>query len=237
MFSPTFFKNDKKNLYTKQFYIKVFQLNENESYYNKIFKLAENANCYANSQIFLISTHIKNNDFLLNGETKYFYALCDKVTNLRKRTKDLFEQAQENQSFISLDEDDVIKNYEIKITESAKSSLGNCAELTYQAFDFILNTNSDVNNAEIYEIIGKKNPMDGDHVFLVLNRDPNSDPSDPMTWGKNAIICDPWAKTVFPASEYLLKLKNYYYDKDSLTNKNCIEDFNPEKHILKPKPN
>jgi hypothetical protein len=55
---------------------------------------------------------------------------------------------------------------------------------------------------DIYRILG------GDHCFLVIGRDLNSDPSDPETWGPHTMICDPWSKKSFPVSE-LYKLQNY----------------------------
>lgn len=32
----------------------------------------------------------------------------------------------------------------------------------------------------------------GDHSFVVIDRDPNSDLSDPSKWGSRAILIDPW---------------------------------------------
>uniref|UniRef100_UPI003D00C903 hypothetical protein n=1 Tax=Legionella gresilensis TaxID=91823 RepID=UPI003D00C903 len=44
---------------------------------------------------------------------------------------------------------------------------------------------------------------DDNHVFLVINRDPNSDLTDMSTWGTEAIVFDSWKKLVFKASDYL----------------------------------
>ncbi|WP_419418532.1 hypothetical protein ACNVED_08175 [Legionella sp. D16C41] len=45
--------------------------------------------------------------------------------------------------------------------------------------------------------------IDDNHVFLVINRDPNSDLADISTWGKDAIIFDSWKKEVYKATDYL----------------------------------
>ena len=38
--------------------------------------------------------------------------------------------------------------------------------------------------------------------------------SSPETWGKNAVICDPWSNKVYGAADYLKKLKNFYRTSD-----------------------
>lgn len=121
--------------------------------------------------------------------------------------------------------------YESRISISAKHLTGNCAELAFHALDYVLNHKGDM-YAEVYEIKG------GDHVFLVLNRDPGSDPKNPATWGPNAVICDPWSNAVYRVNDefgvpiYISKLKNFY----RLDNKNYIEDFDPKRHSLAPHP-
>lgn len=41
------------------------------------------------------------------------------------------------------------------------------------------------------------------HAFVVIGRDLKSDPSQPHTWGKSAVICDAWSKKAYPADQYL----------------------------------
>ena len=65
-----------------------------------------------------------------------------------------------------------------------------------------------------YYLLGQKNQnklkcrfeyfnMDGgSHHFIVVDRLAHSCITDPSSWGNHAVICDPWAKHVFPASEY-----------------------------------
>lgn len=60
---------------------------------------------------------------------------------------------------------------------------GNCAELACLAA-----VAADQEGAERVELFSITN-----HLFVVINRDPTSDASNPQTWGPEAIIMDPWA--------------------------------------------
>lgn len=46
------------------------------------------------------------------------------------------------------------------------------------------------------EVMGKPN-----HAFVVIGRDPNSDPSNPSTWGNKAVVCDPWYEEFYSAKD------------------------------------
>ncbi len=130
--------------------------------------------------------------------------MIEQVNNLRQWREDLLSNPGKKTRFLELEKNQDIREYELDIKLSLISSSGNCDEFTKQAFDFILYHDNSI-KAEVYEIQG------GDHVFLVLNRDPNSDPSDPDTWGKKAVICDPWANSVYYALNFRHHLKNFYY--------------------------
>ncbi|GAB4185751.1 MAG: hypothetical protein Tsb0015_02920 [Simkaniaceae bacterium] len=41
----------------------------------------------------------------------------------------------------------------------------------------------------------------GNHVFIVLGRNIDSDPSDYKNWGPDALVLDPWANKIYPASQ------------------------------------
>lgn len=41
--------------------------------------------------------------------------------------------------------------------------------------------------------------------MLVIGRNPHSDPDDINTWGKNAVICDPWANRFYEANQFKLE--------------------------------
>jgi hypothetical protein len=38
-----------------------------------------------------------------------------------------------------------------------------------------------------------------DHVFVVIGRPKQTDPSNYLTWGNDAVVCDPWARRAYPA--------------------------------------
>lgn len=78
--------------------------------------------------------------------------------------------------------------------KALKYSIGNCMEMSAAAFVYLLNIQPEI-KIDLYNIKG------GDHCFLVLGRDFDSDPADHKTWGENAFICDPWSKKSFPASQ------------------------------------
>ncbi|KTD35425.1 hypothetical protein Lmor_0872 [Legionella moravica] len=40
------------------------------------------------------------------------------------------------------------------------------------------------------------------HEMVVIGRKKNSDPKNILTWGKNAVICDPWAKMSYMATSF-----------------------------------
>lgn len=177
------------------------------------------ANKYARNQIIKGNTQLENNDL---PETRYD-SLYRGVGGLDSGLgiRDLYVP---DGLFLDLLEMNnmIVARYESIIEITSKYSLGNCAELSLQALDYILH-NVDVNiNAEVYKIAY------GDHSILVLNRDQNSDTANPLKWGENAVIADPWADKVFKASDYLLQLKNFY----SKEKKNYIEDLDPLKHYL-----
>ncbi|MHB1947417.1 MAG: hypothetical protein ACYCQI_04810 [Gammaproteobacteria bacterium] len=99
-----------------------------------------------------------------------------------------------------LEQDYLVFQHETMI--DTVSGVGNCGELVAFAFDYVLQTNPKV-NAEIIHI------ANGNHVVLVIGRNPDSDPNDPATWGDDAYMCDPLEKTVYKATEYQNKLKAY----------------------------
>ena len=83
-----------------------------------------------------------------------------------------------------------------------KYNMGNCSEMAAVGFKYAKTHLPDV-NVEIFQI------QKGDHVFLVLGRDPNSDPSDYKNWGADTVICDPWAKAYYPVDQLEKYLMDY----------------------------
>jgi hypothetical protein len=85
---------------------------------------------------------------------------------------------------------------------------------------------------QVSSLFGCPGTWSGNHVFLVINRDPNSDASRPENWegiGENeVIICDPFSNFVCSSIEYSNHLQNFYRK----NNKNCSEPFDPNMHLL-----
>lgn len=129
--------------------------------------------------------HLTNEILIRNN----FSSLSDKILDKKSIDINLENNAQVN--FITK-----------QVDMAKKYSVGNCTEIALIAMEYIA-THDDKISAELFEIAG------GDHVFLVVNRDPKSDSHDPLTWGDSAYICDPWANKVYPAKEYLKELKNF----------------------------
>lgn len=179
-------------------------------------QIAEKAKEYARSQVKKGATQIENNQLEKESRKALFLATLD----VRRTAK------KEDISATATIEDPIIARYESRIKYISKYSLGNCFELALQAFDYILTHYHHV-DAEVYHI------KNGDHVFVVLNKDPASHPQRPETWGKSAVICDPWSNKIFPAQEYLSQLKDYLRPQNE-NYENNIVDFDPKKQVLIP---
>lgn len=119
-----------------------------------------------------------------------------------------------------------INRFYSSVELSKKYSLGNCFEYAKLALEYMINSDSNL-NAEVFKIKG------GDHTFMVIGRKSGSNPRDPSEWGDSAYICDPWANQVYPAVEYLSKLKNFYRTYTAQGYVNNVEDFDPARHQLK----
>lgn len=106
---------------------------------------------------------------------------------------------------------------DVMIEMIKKSSLGNCSEVSFLIMDFCHQNNFN-GLAEIYDI------ERGDHEFVVIGRDPNSDPNDINTWGKNALVCDPWSNKIYPVSEIGKHLEDFRWATKQ-TEEGRIADF------------
>lgn len=81
-----------------------------------------------------------------------------------------------------------------KIAQTAQRfKVGTCYELAAVGFDYAVNQKA-IQRVEIFCI------ENGNHVFLVIGRDPKSDPKNFKTWGP-AVICDPWRGKTYRADE------------------------------------
>ena len=81
---------------------------------------------------------------------------------------------------------------------------GNCEAQATCAFGYLFR-DLKVSNMEIVR-------LKQDHCFLVIGRDPQSDIADYSTWGKNTVVCDPWASRYFPATDLRYQLNDIFME-------------------------
>jgi len=164
-------------------------------------KVANGAKNYAQSFIKKSFTKLATKNYRLNANA---CTLRDAIDDFRR-----IGHSNPNSLYLRIDPDESIYSFEESIQQTKKYSIGNCCEYVELALEYILGFNEKYPThkifAEGFEI------ENGDHEFLVLGRLQNSDPGDPLTWGDNAIICDPWSDLVYPAKQYKEFLKNYEY--------------------------
>lgn len=91
------------------------------------------------------------------------------------------------------------KVYKIIAEIAKKHQAGNCGEQVAVAYLYLKNEKN-------LRRIEKLCLVNGDHGFLVIGRDPLSDITQPKTWGKAAVVCDPWGKKYFQAGQLLEQL-------------------------------
>lgn len=103
---------------------------------------------------------------------------------------------------------------------------GNCYELACNVFFHLLDKTSQ--NIEVVEI--DSGMEDADHVFVIIGRVPSSDLDRPETWGKNAIVCDPWARKIYPGS--LLHTVLNDYTQKAVDGFPILKKFNPDNQFL-----
>jgi len=111
---------------------------------------------------------------------------------------------------------------------SQQFGIGNCEELATEAFFYLLKKKHPHLRVELMSF----NKPGGDHAFVVLGRKPGSDENDVSTWGDEAVICDPWARKIFPASLAKKYLQNYI-ELDCSTGLPNLEAYHPLKHQIK----
>lgn len=108
---------------------------------------------------------------------------------------------------------------------ASKYEVGNCQEYAYSAAEKLKNKVLPNTLVEIFQYVN------GDHVFVVIGRDPKSNPSDYTSWGPHAVICDAWGGNAFPAKDAPSQLKCYF--NYTLKDKNVVLPFDPNFHQLK----
>lgn len=182
---------------------------------NEVITIAFKALQFARQQILLGDNWLSEN----GKQTEYQESHKVMMEYMRESTELLFNQLA---PFVPQLSHCILEHY-LLLSLSSKFSIGNCQELTHQAFEFVL-THYPSLNAEIFYLKG------GDHVFLVLNRKANSNTVNPKKWGNAAIICDPWKNKCYFATEYEQYLQSYLVKNNLRT----TEPFDPDRHQILP---
>lgn len=82
------------------------------------------------------------------------------------------------------------------VSDVAKEhKIGNCFEQSCVAFSFL---------RDVYNVrkVDRFRVFNADHGFVVIGRIPNSDITNPFSWGAKAVVCDPWASLYYIATDF-----------------------------------
>ena len=123
-----------------------------------------------------------------------------------------YEDAINNRMFLDKKRDNLPIDEYIAVTKKSAPMLevGNCSEQAILAATF-LKEQKNINNFALVTAVGVQNKeafdenpikyafLGNSHVFLVLDLAPDAKINDPATWGKNAVVIDPWGDISGPA--------------------------------------
>ncbi len=190
-----------------------------------LYNLAYEALWHTVEQISLSSNFLPREDTRFNTKNYSPTELKDLEAIVNERRQDIVHEEIE-----ALYKDKFhAKNPFIKCFAAAKTAqsyfLGNCGHLARATFVELLKRLDPKVNVSLLTI--KKlfdAGLEGDHVFVVINREPKADLLNPAAW-KNAIICDPWARRIY-SSELIPELLYDYYGTDGFGNP-LLRKFNP----------
>lgn len=120
--------------------------------------------------------------------------------------------------------------FEASTIAAEKNEVGNCESLALLTMKYFLKHNLNI-NVELLTIANDKNSgLKKDHVFLVIGRDPLSDPSNISSWGSDSLICDPWTQKVYPANKENMR-QNLEYITEKLSESGAVQTlqkFDPD---------
>jgi hypothetical protein len=168
------------------------------------------------------STHPENNENLKNNLVSDI-KLANEIDDLRQIKPDEDE-----------DEEDEEKSFNFYVDLIKNSKKGNCEEFSMYGY-YIFKKNGYTHLVEIFSI------KNGDHLFIVIDRDPESDKNDFTTWGPHCVVCDGWMGEVYPAHllpSYLrsykeVKIEGEYKNTLELFSYNILTLLNPNIHSVK----
>lgn len=148
-----------------------------------------------------------------------------KLSELHKQNRDIREKTKEMVKQISTEIKNERKKHKTELNIRAKAiienKIGTCEEFAFLSLKYLTHIAPN-KQGELFNI------LEGDHVFLVIGRDPKTDIKDFNTWNKNAVVCDAWSGEVFLASQINEKLKDHY----KFNEKNIVAPINPKVHKL-----
>jgi hypothetical protein len=150
-----------------------------------------------------LSRHESLNQILNEKSENQFFEGFDQIwTRNEKLLKSIRGMIDEEFKALPHHEQSSFNYVRIIAKLAEKYSVGNCHEMTSVALIKLLNLGLWNIRIDLMYIIN------GDHAFLVLGREINSDPANYKTWGPHAVVCDLWADDVFPATEIENRLMN-----------------------------
>jgi len=139
----------------------------------------------------------------------------DRIDVLRKKINEI-ESLNDKDKYI-----ECLKN------EVRENGFGNCGEIVQIISDEL--DKRDIPHKNIkFTITGGKNTFK-DHVFTVIGMKKNAIPSEPHTWGNNAVIIDGWRNFVLSVPDGIREYEKFYQAK---YNRIFRSDFNfKESHV------
>lgn len=151
-----------------------------------LLEIGKKANRYARDPIKKGCTQIENNDLPPDLYDHLTQGIGDYAKGIGIRGE-IWQLQQEK---MACGQSPLLAFYESVIITSKKYGLGNCSELAFRAFDYILNYWPEL-SAQVSRI------LNGDHVFVIVN------------WEDIYVVIDPWSNSVFSFDEISQKLKDF----------------------------
>lgn len=144
-----------------------------------------------------------------------------KIVNRIRKMRERIHKAGLALSLTSTDK----KYQEIVVRFVDQYRCGNCGEYSRITYEIL------VNEFKLKCKFGQV--VNGDHGFVVVDPDPDGG-NDYKRWGKNAVVCDAWAGSVFLAREVPTELRTfqYYANAELGVTANVCSFFNPVRHQL-----
>ncbi|MBA3660963.1 MAG: hypothetical protein H0W64_04500 [Gammaproteobacteria bacterium] len=141
-------------------------------------------------------------------------------------------QVWENEVVVELPQDIAYHFLQSKTDLYEKKGMANCGIMSFIALKKLIEKNGTSIPAEVYNV------QNGDHAILIIDRDPQSDPLQPKTWGPHAVVCDTWSGEVYPLTFLNEKLLTFRIQlmKHKITNEigvfHFLTSYNPNYHRL-----